>query len=150
MLHRLLGPAGLVLILAASLTVGAGASNAQTVRSAGYDPGYGSDGYGFADEAVRGAYIGAPLTRFPSPSQIVPAPWSYGTYGVPTISGIRQAPVAAPSLTVINAGQRPPGSRRFSGARVLSRGTDGGWAQMDAGRERASGVQVIEVQVPRR
>lgn len=81
--------------------------------------------YGYADEFVRGAHVGAPLTRFPRPTQIVPAPWSYGTYGIPTVSGITEAPAAQPTLTVINA--RAPGDRG-----------------------RPAGVQVIEVQVPHR
>lgn len=83
-------------------------------------------GYGYADEFVRGSYVGAPFTRVPSPSDIVPAPWSYGTYGIPTVSGIAAAPVGQPTLTVING----RGSR--------ARSEDGGAAR------------VIEIAVPRR
>lgn len=89
--------------------------------------------YGFAGEFVRGSYIGAPLTRIPRPTQIVPAPWSYGTYGVPTVTGIAAPPAAQPTLTVINAGST--NGRGRTGAPVGSR---------------AAGPQVIAVQVPRR
>lgn len=86
------------------------------------DYGYG-DRYAFAGEAIGGAYVGAPLTRFPRPNEIVPPAWGYGTYGVPTITGIRQAPAGAPTLTVINS-------------------RDAAAAQ--------SGVRMISVTVPRR
>lgn len=85
---------------------------------------------GFAGNFVRGSYIGAPLTRVPRPSQIVPAPWSYGTYGIPTVTGIAPAPTAQPTLTVINASGPPAHAVR---------GIDG-----------RSGAQIISVQVPRR
>lgn len=97
-----------------------------------YAPAY-TDGYGFAGDFVRGDYIGAPLTQVPRPTQIVPAPWSYGTYGVPTVSGIAPAPTAQPTLTVIHAAG-PKGRQRL-GARA---------------EERAAGAQVIAVRVPRR
>ncbi|TXM91346.1 hypothetical protein FV232_07940 [Methylobacterium sp. WL30] len=137
--------------LAAALSLGVGAAHAETVRVApyGYGSAYGGPvGYGFADEAVRGAYIGAPFSSVPSPNRIVPAPWSYGTYGIPTISGVREAPVAAPSLTVINPGLHPA-SRRGQGPRILSRGRDGAWTsggQVQSG----NGVSVVTVSVPRR
>lgn len=86
-------------------------------------------GRGFAQPFVAGEYIGAPFTRVPSPNRIVPAPWSYGTYGVPTASGIAAAPTGAPTLTVIHA----PGARK---------GTRG---EVDAGD-----VRVVNVSVPRR
>ncbi len=95
-----------------------------------YASGY-ADGYGFGGPFLRGDYIGAPLTRVPSPTQIVPAPWSYGTYGVPTVSGIAPAPAAQPALLVIQ-GVGPKGRRR---------------AVSD---DRTAGAQVIAVQVPRR
>ena len=150
--HRL--PA--LLGFAALLSVAAGGAHAEGVRGVGYGYGYGgygpahAGGYGFADEAVRGAYIGAPFTTIPSPNRIVPAPWSYGTYGVPTLSGIRQAPVAAPSITVINSAAAP---RRSPGARILSRNGEGALA----GREESSregswdgGPRIVSVTVPRR
>ena len=92
-----------------------------------------TDTYGFAGEFVRGDYIGAPLTRVPSPTQIVPAPWSYGTYGVPTVSGIAAAPTAQPSLTVIHTAG--PKARRHLGA---------------VDEDRTTGARIIAVQVPRR
>jgi hypothetical protein len=92
-----------------------------------------ADGYGFAGEFVRGDYIGAPLTQVPSPTQIVPSPWSYGTYGVPTVSGIAPAPTARPTLTVIHAAGRK--GRQHLGA---------------VAEERTAGAQIIAVQVPRR
>jgi len=112
-------------------------ASAQTFRSANpyapvaYAPGYAADP-GFAGEFVRGTYIGAPLTRVPRPTQIVPTPWSYGTYGVPTVTGIQAAPAAEPTLTVINAA---PYGRR--GARAV-------------GADPVAGARVIAVQVPRR
>lgn len=86
-------------------------------------------GRGFAQPFVAGEYIGAPFTRVPSPNRIVPTPWSYGTYGVPTASGIAAPPTGAPTLTVIHA----PGARK--GAR----------REIDAGD-----VRVVNVSVPRR
>ena len=77
---------------------------------------YGTDGYGYADEFVRGNYVGAPLTRFPRPSQIVPTPWSYGTYGIPTVSGMPPAPTGQPTLTVVNGG---PATASDPGIRVI-------------------------------
>ena len=97
-----------------------------------YGSGY-ADGYGFAGEFVRGDYIGAPLTRVPSPTQIVPSPWSYGTYGVPTVSGIASPPTARPTLTVIHAA-----------------GSKGRQRLGAVAEERTAGAQVITVQVPRR
>jgi hypothetical protein len=106
-------------------------------RSAPYDaPAYGQAYVGpdgFAGEFVRGSYIGAPLTRVPRPSEIVPAPWSYGTYGIPTVTGIEAPPAARPSLTVINAGS----ARGRQGARAVAPGE-------------TAGARVIAVQVPRR
>lgn len=112
--------------------------------------GYGYGGYGFGDAAIGGAYVGAPLTRFPRPSEIVPPAWGYGTFGVPTVTGIRQAPTAAPTLTVINTTPAP--RRRGSGPRILSRGGDGQWTN-DGWASDATpgdGVRVISVTVPRR
>ena len=139
--------------LAAALSLGAGAASAESVRVAPYGYGYGAayggqGGYGFADEAVRGAYVGAPFSSVPSPNRIVPAPWSYGTYGVPTISGLREAPVAAPSVTVVNPGQRAV-ARSGRGPRILSRGRDGAWTS--GGQVRSgNGVSVMTVSVPHR
>lgn len=95
---------------------------------------YGSN-HGYAGDFVRGTYVGAPLTRVPRPSQIVPSPWSYGTYGIPTVSGIPATPAGQPTLTVINA----------RGPQALARR-----GEPFADGDRAAGVRVIEVQVPRR
>jgi hypothetical protein len=124
-------PTLLVLALAAP-------ASAQTYRgaepyaAASYVQGYG-EGPGFAGPFVNGTYIGAPLTRVPRPTQIVPAPWSYGTYGVPTVTGIAAAPSAPPTITVINATE--PRGRRGAGR---------------AEADRTAGARVIAVQVPRR
>lgn len=105
-----------------------------------YGPGYrvapyGHAGYGgFAKPFVRGEYIGAPFTVVPRPDQIVPSPWSYGTYGVPTVSGIARPPVGQPTLTVIHA----PSGRRS--ARTAA----------PASAEDAADVRVVSVSVPRR
>jgi len=66
---------------------------------------YGDAGstYGYAGPAIRGDYVGAPFTRFPRPDQLVPSAWGYGTYGVPTVSGIAPAPVGTPTVYVIEA-----------------------------------------------
>ncbi|KAA0123992.1 hypothetical protein CIW48_11000 [Methylobacterium sp. P1-11] len=125
------------MILTLLVLAAATPASAQTFRSAdpyapvAYAPGYAGDP-GFAGEFVRGTYIGAPLTRVPRPTQIVPSPWSYGTYGVPTVSGIPAAPAAQPTLTVINAA---PQERR--GGRAV-------------GADTAPGARIIAVQVPRR
>ncbi|MCJ2062036.1 hypothetical protein MKK63_04880 [Methylobacterium sp. J-088] len=97
-----------------------------------YAPAYG-EGYGFAGEFVRGDYIGAPLTHVPRPTEIVPSPWSYGTYGVPTVSGIAAAPTARPTLTVIQAA-----------------GSKGRQRLGAVAEERTAGAQIIAVRVPRR
>lgn len=112
---------------------------------------YGSAGaYGFADESVGGAYIGAPLTRFPRPSEIVPPAWGYGTYGVPTMTGIRQAPTAPPSLTVIDSPAPAPLRRGRTQSRVLSRDTDGRWSNRPAAGGPVDGsAHVVSVTVPR-
>jgi hypothetical protein len=92
----------------------------------------------FAGPFVRGTYIGAPLTRVPRPTEIVPSPWSYGTYGVPTVSGIAAPPAQPPTLTVINATDPAPRSMR---ERRGDRATVSG---------RNAGAQIVTVQVPRR
>lgn len=152
MFAQTLRPALVVLALGAGL---AGARAGEYGRVGPYGtvvsgPGYAYGGYGFADEAVRGAYIGAPLTRFPRPSEIVPPAWSYGTYGIPTVAGIARPPVGEPTLTVIHA--QEPAPRRRNGARILSRGESGRWARIDARAVPAepTGARIIEVRVPRR
>lgn len=99
-----------------------------------YGPPPGSWG-GYAGGFLGGTHVGASPARVPRPTQIVPAPWSYGTYGIPTVSGIPSAPTGRPILTVINARGPNPASRRRD-----ARAADDGLA----------GIRVIEVRVPRR
>ncbi|SFM28329.1 hypothetical protein [Methylobacterium pseudosasicola] len=94
-------------------------------------------GADFAGPFVRGTYIGAPLTRVPRPTEIVPSAWSYGTYGIPTVTGIAASPAQQPSITVINAtGPAPRPTRERRTERVVD--------------SYAAGPQIITVQVPRR
>jgi hypothetical protein len=104
-----------------------------TYRAYGGYPG--PVGGGFAQPFIQGDYIGAPLTAFPRPTQIVPTPWSYGTYGIPTVSGIAAPPVAAPTLTVIQPA-RPKKAARHGG--LVSAADD------------PSGVRVVNLTAPRR
>jgi hypothetical protein len=118
-------------------------------------PGYGS-AYGYGDNLVGGAYVGAPLTRFPSPRELVPPAWGYGTYGVPTVSGIRRAPVGEPTVYVIDS--PAPRRRDPARARILSRQRDGHWSQFRSGDAAegmrpaaySGGARIIPVTVPRR
>ena len=100
---------------------------------------YASGEDGFAGPFVRGTYIGAPLTRVPRPSQLVPSAWSYGTYGIPTVTGVAAPPAQLPTITVINAtGPAIPRPARASRADRL-----GSVAPQ-------AGAQLVTVQVPRR
>lgn len=154
-------------LCAAALTLCAGAAGAQGYG--GYEGGYGpppglSAGASYAGPLLAGDYVGAPLTRFPRPTELVPSAWGYGTYGVPTVTGIRQAPAGTPTLIVIDA---PAPAARRSGAarsRILSRGRDAVWrdgagrpaarlsdagARLDAPRT-AGAARIVTVSVPRR
>lgn len=116
----------------------------------GYAGPYGAyGGYGFADAAVSGAYLGAPYTRLPRPNELVPPVWGYGTYGVPTTTGIRQAPTADPTVYVIDG--PTPARRHATRARVLSRGSDGNWAgPAAAAGEASSGARIVSISVGNR
>lgn len=134
--------------LAALLVLGASGAAADP-----YGYGYGEAGYRFAGPAVEGAYLGAPFTRLPSTSRIVPPAWGYGTYGVPTVAGIRDAPAARPTLTVIerqgSVGGRP--AVRRTGARVLSKDSKGNWTDPSPRSDsEGGGAQVVSVRVPAR
>ncbi|UMY18747.1 hypothetical protein MMB17_05340 [Methylobacterium organophilum] len=134
--------------LAVALVLGAtpGAQAGERILYGAY--GYGPAGYGnaFAEPFVSGSYVGAPLTRFPRPSEIVPPAWGYGTYGVPTYSGIRQGPAAKPMLYVIDSPRAGTGR-----ARIVERGQDGRGSDTDRGAEtRGGGARVVDVTVPRR
>lgn len=89
---------------------------------------------GFAQPFVSGDYIGAPFSSVPSPTHLVPTPWSYGTYGIPTVSGIPASPAGAPTLTVIHSPSSKKAARRAAGP---------------LGDDPAD-VRVVNVSVPRR
>jgi hypothetical protein len=139
--------------LAALMVLGASAATAEPYGSPyAYTYGYGDGGYRFAGPLVEGTYVGAPFTRLPSTSRIVPPAWGYGTYGVPTVAGIRDAPAARPTLTVIerqgSVGARP--ALRRPGARVLSKDPKGIWTDPAPRSEGEGGAQVVSVRVPAR
>lgn len=115
------------------------------------DP-YAYSGYGFAGPAVEGAYLGAPFTRLPRTSRLVPPAWGYGTYGVPTVAGIRDAPAARPTLTIIDrpGSAGPRSARRRPGARVLSKAPNGTWTEPPHSAIEGGGAQVVSVRVPAR
>ncbi len=101
-----------------------------------YAPAYSGSGYGFAGPAINGGYIGAPFTRVPRTSEIVPPAWGYGTYGIPTATGITQAPSAQPVVYVVKGGHsglRPA----HRGPRILSRG------ESEGAQASAHGAQVV-------
>lgn len=152
-----LRPTHALAILTFGIAVVAASGQAQaqhyrTVGSYGSAQGYGlhGAGYAFAGETVRGGYIGAPLTRFPRPSEIVPAAWTYGTYGIPTVAGIERAPMAPPSLTIVNAPTGSSARRARPAARILHRDERGGWMPSERTGAATTGVHIVEVQVPRR
>ncbi len=90
---------------------------------------------GYGGPLIHGDYVGAPLTRFPRPSELVPSAWGYGTYGIPTVAGIRSASVGTPTVYVIDG---PPSAVRTAAparARVLTRNRQGRWSDA-AGTER--------------
>lgn len=104
-------------------------------------------GYGFADAGLSGAYVGAPLTRFPRPRDLVPPAQGSGTFGIPTIAGIRQAPASQPVVYVISGAPRGAASR----ARILTRG-EGGWQSdaVSAGGGSGGAARVVSVDLPPR
>lgn len=128
---------GTVLLLALGCVLAGPASAQGLIYLGGTAPGYyGTNagygaGYGLGDNLVGGAYVGAPLTRFPTPRELVPPAWGYGTYGVPTVSGIRRAPVGEPTVYVIDS--PAPRLRAASRSRVISRDRDGHWSQLSPG-----------------
>ncbi len=86
-----------VIASASAIALVLGTASGASADPYGYAYGYSDGGYRFAGPVVEGAYLGAPFTRLPSTSRIVPPAWGYGTYGVPTVAGIRDgiAPVLA-------------------------------------------------------
>ena len=143
-------------LLAVGTVLAATAAQAEPLSHVGpsYGPAVYASGYGFAGNAIDGTYIGAPFTRIPSPDRLVPPAWGYGTYGVPTVAGIREAPSARPALYVIERQGRAENRllpRRS--AKVVSRGRDGTWTDAGIGAaDRAqverTGAQVVSVRVP--
>ena len=139
--------------LATLITLGAVSGAAADPYGYSYSDRYVGTGHRFAGPAVEGAYLGAPFTGLPSTSRIVPPAWGYGTYGVPTVAGIRDAPAARPTLTVIerpgSVGGRP--AVRRTGARVLSKDSKGNWTDPSPRSEsEGGGAQVVSVRVPAR
>lgn len=116
----------------------------------GYGSGYGLPlGYGVVAGAPVAAAPVEPFLTLPSPEELVPAAWGYGTYGIPTVAGIPAPPRADPVVYVINGvearriGRDPAGSDRRSetarpgeGSRPVS--------------YRAGAARVVELTVPRR
>ena len=155
--------ARLRLVLAALVTVGAtsGAAAGDRFFHHGFHHGHGGF-HGRNAVAVGGLYglgydgtdigyggYGTPLVRFPRPNEIVPPAWGYGTYGVPTMPGIRQAPAGTPTVLVIDD-TGPAFSRRTPGSRILARGSDGQWPGEPASESVPGGPHIVSVRVPRR
>lgn len=153
------------LVLGLSVIAGAasvaGGARAQGLSGAYYETGgYGGSAtygraYGYGDAAIRGDYVGAPFTRIARPSELVPSAWGYGTYGIPTIAGIRQAPVGTPTVYVIDGPPQVARRERPTRSRVLSRGRDGRWMPAQnqgsvAPSAAPSGARIVTVTVPRR
>ncbi len=101
--------------------------------------------------------MGAPFTRVPRPHRTRSSAWGYGTYGIPTVAGIRSPPVGTPTVYVI---ETPPArsaralapTRR---AKVVARTRDGrgsrgpeGPAAASAAMDHAGGARVVTVGVP--
>jgi hypothetical protein len=143
-------PNRLQLSAALALALGAASSGAATAQGVPY--GYVGYSYGYGEPLLRGDYIGAPLTRFPRPSELVPSAWGYGTYGIPTVAGIRSAPAGVPTVYIIDRPEPAIRRRAASPARILSRGKDGAWSQaeVERGAGRNAGAQIISVRTPSR
>jgi len=124
------------------LCAGLGGAQAQVIYNNRAVP-----AYGYAGSAIRGDYVGAPFTRFPRPDQIVPSAWGYGTYGVPTVSGIPPAPVGTPTIYVIDAPAAPAGAKAAR-SRVVSRSRAGTFTEAQA--VVPGGPRIISVSVPPR
>lgn len=103
--------------------------------------------FGYGADVGYGSY-GAPL-RFPRPNEIVPPAWGYGTYGVPTMPGIRQAPTGTPTVYVIESDEPRLSRPGSAGPRILSR-RGGEWASEEPTYAPSSGPRIVQVRVPRR
>lgn len=110
--------------------------------------------YAYAGPAIRGDYVGAPFTRFPRPDRLVPSAWGYGTYGVPTVSGIAPAPIGTPTVYVIDspsalARTKPLRARAQASSRSRPQASfrPDSWAEAPPV---AGGARIISVTVPPR
>ena len=116
-----------------------------------YGAGYDGGAYRFAGPAISGDYVGAPFTRFPRTTEIVPPAWGYGTYGVPTVTGITQAPAAQPTIYALKGANTDLARRTGFRSRIMSRDAEGHWAD-DRGEPdtQAGGARIVSVTVSRR
>lgn len=78
------------------------------------------------DESYAGSYVvaashAASRPRLPRPTELVPSAWGYGTYGIPTATGIRPAPVGTPTIYLIDTSPGAMHQARHAGPRILSR-----------------------------
>lgn len=110
--------------LALALVV-APVADAQDVTASGY--GHPDTFRPRFDESYAGPYVVAAsrtglLLPIPRPTELVPSAWGYGTYDVPTATGIRPAPVGTPTLYVIETPTEARRKARSQGPRILSRG----------------------------
>lgn len=121
---------------------GLGSAEAQAIDGDGV-----ASTYGYAGPAIRGDYVGAPLSRFPRPDQLVPRAWGYGTYGVPTVSGIAPAPAGTPTVYVIEP-STPAMRKTTARSRVLARPRADTFAQTHA--PAPDGPSIVAVRVPSR
>lgn len=110
--------------LALALVV-APAAHAQDVAASGY--GHPATFRPRLDESYARPHVVAAspvdsLLPIPRPTELVPSAWGYGTYGVPTATGIRPAPVGTPIVYVIDTRTDARRKARNQGPRILSRG----------------------------
>ncbi|GJE17921.1 hypothetical protein [Methylobacterium marchantiae] len=134
------------------------AAEAQTIIASSYGHHGGSlqrFDESYAGPLIRGDYLGAPLTRFPRPTELVPSAWGYGTYGVPTVTGIRPASVGTPTVYVIDAPPRAERRVRNSGPRIVSRNRRGPVSKADippaspVAASTQAGAKIVTVSVGR-
>jgi hypothetical protein len=117
----------------------------------GQDLIYGRDdeaGYagGFGGPLIRGDYVGAPFTRVPRPSELVPGAWGYGTYGIPTVAGIRSAPAGTPTVYVIDAPRSVARAAAPGRSRVLTRNRQDRWSAAPGDARSQAGSRAFQAQ----
>ncbi|GJE03186.1 hypothetical protein [Methylobacterium isbiliense] len=127
-------------------------------RHSGYGYGYGLP-LGYAGVVAGAPAAAAPVEPFltlPSPEELVPAAWGYGTYGIPTVAGIPAPPRADPVVYVIHGVES---ERAAPPARRIGRDPAGSGRRSDTARPaegirpvsyRAGAARVVELTVPRR